>query len=109
MFNVKKRKKMKILNSISSASFIKNVQPTINKVGLFVRKHFWELIVLVGVIDKLDDILHYGWILPLYFFTDFLSNVRELFGTPCTKTNSFGVECDSTPFIIVKLLNYKER
>lgn len=100
---------MKILNSISSASFIKNVQPTINKVGLFVRKHFWELIVLVGVIDKLDDILHYGWILPLYFFTDFLSNVRELFGTPCTKTNSFGVECDSTPFIIVKLLNYKER
>ena len=96
---------MKILNIISSASFIKNVQPTINKVGLFVRKHFWELIVLVGVIDKLDDILHYGLILPLYFFTDFLSDVRELFGTPCTRTNSFGVECDSTPFLSPQKLN----
>ena len=109
MFNVKKRKKMKILKSISSASFIKNVQLTINKVGLFVRKHFWELIVLLGVIDKLDDILHYGWILPLYFYTDFLLNLRELCGAPCTRTNSFGVECDSTPFLIVKLSIYKER
>lgn len=93
---------MKITNSISSASFIKNVQPTINKVGLFVRKHFWELIVLVGVIDKLDNIFQYGCILPLYFFTDFLSDLRELFGTPYTRTNSFGVECDSTPFHFCK-------
>lgn len=108
MFNVKKRKKMEILKSISSASFIKNVQPTINKVGLFVRKHVWELIVLLGIIDKLDEILHYGWILPLYFLTDFLLDLRELFGTPCTRTNSFGVECDSAPFI-VKLSNYRER
>lgn len=96
---------MNIIKMISSASFIKDVQPTIKKVGLFVRKHFWEIVVLAGVIDKLDDIVHYGWILPLYFFTDFLSDLRELFGVPRTRTNSIGVECDSTPFLSPKKLN----
>lgn len=91
--------KMNIKRMISSASFIKDVQPSIKKVGLFVRKHFWKIIVLTCVIDKLDDIVHYGWILPLYFFTDFLSDLCELFGVPRTRTNSIGIGCDSTPFL----------
>lgn len=90
---------MNIKRMISSASFIKDVQPSIKKVGLFVRKHFWKIVVLTGVIDKLDDIVHYGWILPLYFFTDFLSDLCELFGVPRTSTNSIGIGCDSTPFL----------
>mgnify|MGYP006979049803 CR=1 FL=1 len=90
---------MNIKRMISSASFIKDVQPSIKKVGLFVRKHFWKIIVLTCVIDKLDDIVHYGWILPLYFFTDFLSDLCELFGVPRTRTNSIGIGCDSTPFL----------
>ena len=91
--------KMNIKRMISSASFIKDVQPSIKKVGLFVRKHFWKIVVLTCVIDKLDDIVHYGWILPLYFFTDFLSDLCELFGVPRTRTNSIGIGCDSTPFL----------
>lgn len=90
---------MNIKRMISSASFIKDVQPSIKKVGLFVRKHFWKIVVLTGVIDKLDDIVHYGWILPLYLFTDFLSDLCELFGVPRTRTNSIGIGCDSTPFL----------
>lgn len=90
---------MNIKRMISSASFIKDVQPSIKKVGLFVRKHFWKIVVLTCVIDKLDDIVHYGWILPLYFFTDFLSDLCELFGVPRTRTNSIGIGCDSTPFL----------
>lgn len=89
--------KMKIHKTISSASFIKSVQPTLKKVGLFVRKHFWQLIVLIGIIDKFDEIFHYCWMLPLYFFTDFFLDFRELSRIPGTKTNSIGVECDSTP------------
>ena len=91
--------KMNIKRMISSASFIKDVQPSNKKVGLFVRKHFWKIVVLTCVIDKLDDIVHYGWILPLYFFTDFLSDLCELFGVPRTRTNSIGIGCDSTPFL----------
>lgn len=90
---------MNIKRMISSASFIKDVQPSIKKVGLFVRKHFWKIVVFTCVIDKLDDIVHYGWILPLYFFTDFLSDLCELFGVPRTRTSSIGIGCDSTPFL----------
>ena len=79
---------MKIIIHFSLTAFIKNVQSARKKVGLFVQSHWWEIILLVGLIAKGVDIVSFGFLVPLYVFTDFFRDLRELFldhkmGTKC--------------------------
>ena len=63
---------MEILKSISSASFIKNVQPSFTRVAVFVQKHIWSIVLLIGLVSKGIEIEHFGILLPVYYYTDFL-------------------------------------
>lgn len=77
---------MKNKNHYSLTAFIKNVQSTSKKVGLFVRNHWWEIILLVGLIAKGEDIIAYGFLVPIYKYTDFFQDLKELFeGLFCTR------------------------
>lgn len=69
---------MKTFNYISSASFIKNVQPSWRRVAAFVLKHFWNIVLLVGMISRGIEIEHLGALLPVYYYTDFFKDLREL-------------------------------
>ena len=71
----------------SLTEFIKNVQSAGKKVGLFVQNHWWEIILLVGLIAKGEDFVTYGFLVPIYKYTDFFRDLKELleglFGTRC--------------------------
>ena len=63
---------------ISSTSFIKNVQSSFIRVAVFVRKHIWDIVLLVGLVSKGSDIKEYGILLPIYYYTDFFRDILEL-------------------------------
>lgn len=63
---------------ISSASFIKNVQSSFIRVAEFVRKHIWDIVLLVGLVSKGSEIKEYGILLPIYYYTDFFRDILEL-------------------------------
>ena len=69
---------MKEFKYISSASFIKNVQPSLKKIAVFVLKHIWSITLLVGLVSKGIEIEHLGLLLPVYFYTDFFRDFLEL-------------------------------
>ena len=90
---------MKNINCFSLTAFIKNVWSTSKKVGLFVQKHLWNIILLVGVIGKVSDAISCNFIMPLYFYIDFFRDLRELLREcKCARnTSALGVEFSSTP------------
>lgn len=84
---------MKTLSFISSASFIKNVQPSFTRVAVFVQKHIWSIVLLVGLVSKGIEIEHLGILLPVYFYTDFLKDFMELVKPLfCTSKNPFSAD-----------------
>ncbi len=91
---------MKILDYISSASFIKNVQPSFTRVAVFVQKHIWSIVLLIGLVSKGIEIKHLGILLPVYYYTDFLKDfidlVKPLFGT---SKNLFSADNMSALFV----------
>lgn len=97
---------MKDKKCISSASFIKNVQPSLKKVAVFVQKQLWNIALLVGMVSKGFEIEHFGVLLPVYFYTDFFKDFLELlrswFGT---NENSLSADCPSALFAL-QTLNY---
>lgn len=77
---------MKNINHYSLTAFIKNVQSTSKKVGLFVQNHWWEIILLVGLIAKGEEFLTCGLLVPIYKYTDFFRDLKELFeGLFCSR------------------------
>lgn len=90
---------MKPFNYISSASFIKNVQPSWRRVAVFVQKHFWNIVLLVGLISRGIEIEHLGALLPVYYYTDFFKDFRELLRSLlCTNENPFSADKPSALF-----------
>ena len=90
---------MRAFDYISSASFIKNVQPSRGRVAVFVRKHFWNIVLLVGLISRGIEIEHLGALLPVYFYTDFFKDFRELLRSLlCTSENPFSADKPSALF-----------
>lgn len=91
---------MKILDYISSASFIKNVQPSFTRVVVFVQKHIWSIVLLIGLVSKGIEIEDFGILLPVYYYTDFLKDfidlVKPLFGT---SKNPFSADNMSALFV----------
>lgn len=93
---------VKTLDYISSASFIKNVQSSWRNVAVFVRKHFWNIVLLVGLISRGIEIEHLVALLPVYYYTDFFKVFRELLRSLlCTIENPFSADKPSA------LLEYK--
>lgn len=77
---------MKIKNYFSLTAFIKNVQSIKKKVGLFVQKHWLEIVILVGLISKGIEIYSLGFLVPFYVYTDFFQDFNDLIkGLFCTK------------------------
>ena len=90
---------MKTFNYTSSASFIKNVQPSWRRVAAFVLKHFWNIVLLVGMISRGIEIEHLGALLPVYYYTDFFKDLRELLRSLlCTNENPFSADKPSALF-----------
>jgi len=86
-------------NSISSASFIKNVQPSFKRVAVFVQKHILNIALLVGLISRGIEIEHFGVLLPVYYYTDFFKDFRELLQSLlCTNENPFSADRPSALF-----------
>lgn len=77
---------MKIKNHFSLTAFIKNVQSITKTVGLFVQSHWWEIVILIGLVSKGLDIYSLGFLVPIYVYTDFFQDLNDLFrGLFCTK------------------------
>ena len=90
---------MKKFYFILSASFIKNVQPSWRRVAVFVRKHLWDIVLLIGLISRGIEIEHLGALLPVYFYTDFFKDFRELLlSWLCTNKNPFSADKPSALF-----------
>lgn len=69
---------MKNRNHYSLVAFIKNVMSTSKKVRQFVRNHLWKTVLLMGLISKSNVFITYGFMVPLYMYTDFFRDVKEL-------------------------------
>lgn len=90
---------MKKIYFILSASFIKNVQPSWRRVAVFVQKHLWDIVLLIGLISRGIEIEHLGVLLPVYFYTDFFKDFRELLlSWLCTNKNPFSADKPSALF-----------